>query len=185
MCKEPHYAMADNIGTTLRYVRWVRMESTRKTLASKHRISSPRTSSKRYKYKGGLTEKGKLEWQHIRVTIPRKGKKPLIAKCGETPLRTQKFVYSSDRIPPKFFMKTRSELVIRLVTGKCELCGNQANLEAHHINKLKDLKKRWKGRKSKPNWVQWMIARNRKVIVVCRSCHQDITYGRYDGRKIK
>lgn len=29
-----------------------------------------------------------------------------------------------------------------------------------------------------------MIARNRKVIVVCHSCHQNITHGRYDGRKL-
>lgn len=82
-------------------------------------------------------------------------------------------------------MKTRSELVTRLMIGECELCGNKANLEAHHVSKLKDLKKRWKGRKSKPQWVQWMIARNRKVIVVCRGCHQSITYGRYDGQKIE
>lgn len=180
-----YYAMADNIGTALSRVRWFCLESTRKTLASKHRIHSSKISHLRYKHKSGITENGKLEWQHIRITIHRKGKKPLIAKCGETPLRTQKFVYSSDRIPPKFFMKTRSELVTRLVMGECELCGERANLEAHHVNKLKDLKKRWKGRKSKPQWVQWMIARNRKVIVVCRSCHHDITYGRYDGRKIE
>ena len=179
-----YYAMADNIGTRLRYVRWVCMESTRKTLAAKHRISSPRSSNQRYKNKGGITEKGKLEWQHIRVTIQRKDKKPLIAKCGETPLRPRKTVYSSDKIPPAFIMGTRSELTIRLVKERCELCGTKSPLEAHHVNKLKNLKQRWKGRKSKPKWVQWMIARNRKVIVVCRSCHQSITYGRYDGQKV-
>lgn len=180
-----YYAMADNIGTTLRYVRWVCLESTRKTLASKHRISSPRISNKRYRHKGGITDNGKLEWQHIRVTIQRKDKKPLIAKCGETPLRTQKTVYSSDKIPPAFIMGTRSELTVRLVMGECELCGAKAALEAHHVNKLKNLKQRWKGRKSKPKWVQWMIARNRKVIVVCHGCHQSITHGRYDKQKVE
>jgi len=180
-----YYSMADNIGTALRYVRWVCMESTRKTLAAKHRIKSPSTSHKRYRHKGGTTEKGKLEWQHIRVTIQRKGKKPLIAKCAETPLRTRKTVYSSDKIPPTFIMGTRSELTIRLVKEKCELCGIKAALEAHHVNKLKNLKQKWKGRKSKPKWVQWMIARNRKVIVVCHSCHQSITHGRYDKQKVE
>lgn len=180
-----YYAMADNIGTALRYVRWVCMESTRKTLAAKHRIKSPRTSHKRYRYKGGITEKGKLEWQHIRVIVQRKGKKPLIAKCGETPLRIRKTVYSSDKIPPAFVMGTRSELTTRLVMGKCELCGEKSALEAHHVNKLKNLKQRWQGRKSKPKWVQWMIARNRKVIVVCHSCHQNITHGRYDKQKVE
>jgi len=180
-----YYAMADNIRFVLGIVRWYCIESTRKTLSAKHRIKSPKTSNKRYKYKGGITETGKQEWTHIRVTINREGKKPLIAKCGETPLRTQKSVYSSDRLPPKSFLNRKSELITRLVKGECELCGEKANLEAHHTNKLANLKKRWKGRKSKPEWVQWMIARRRKVIVVCHSCHLKITYGRYDGRKIK
>ena len=179
-----YYAIADNIALALRSVRWACMESTRKTLAAKHRISSPCKSNKRYKYKGGTTETGKQEWQHLRVTIHRKGKKPLTAKCGETPLRTLRTAYSSDKIPPAFIMGTRSELTTRLVAGKCELCGEKAALEAHHVNKLKNLKQRWKGRKEKPKWVQWMIARNRKVIVVCHGCHQDITHGRYDGRKL-
>ena len=176
--------MADNIGTALNRVRWFCLESNRKTLASKHRIHSSRSSHLRYKYKGGVSRSGKQEWQHIRITIHREGKRPLIPKCGEMPLKTKKTVYSSDTIPPMFLMRTRSELVVRLLRGKCELCGEKANLEAHHTNKLKDLKKRWKGKKSKPKWVQWMIARNRKVIVVCRGCHQDITHGRYDGRKL-
>lgn len=180
-----YYALADNIGTALRSVRWACLESTRKTLAAKHTISRPSKSNKRYKYKGGTTETGKLEWQHIRVTIPRKDKKPLVAKCGETPLRTCKTVYSSDKIPPAFIMGNRSELTTRLVAGECELCGSKAALEAHHINKLKNLKQRWKGKKEKPQWVKWMIARNRKVIVVCHSCHQDITHGRYDGKKVE
>lgn len=179
-----YYANADNIAVALRTVRWACLESTRKTLVAKHKISSPRKSNKRYKHKGGITETSKLEWQHIRVTIPRKGKKPLIAKCGETPLRTRKTVHSSDKITPAFIMGNRSELTTRLVMGECELCGEKTALEAHHANKLKNLKQRWKGRKEKPKWVQWMIARNRKVIVVCHSCHQDITHGRYDGRKL-
>jgi len=81
-------------------------------------------------------------------------------------------------------MGKRSELTTRLVKGECELCSTKTALEAHHVNKLKNLKQRWKGRKEKPKWVQWMIARNRKVIVVCHRCHQNITHGRYDGRKL-
>ena len=36
----------------------------------------------------------------------------------------------------------------------------------------------------KPQWVQHMIARRRKTIVVCRACHQAITHGRYDGPRV-
>jgi hypothetical protein len=92
--------------------------------------------------------------------------------------------YSKDKIPLPVIAGTKSELLTRLLKGKCELCGQTANLEAHHVNKLKDLRKRWQGRRQKPQWVQFMIARRRKTIVVCQPCHQKITGGRYDGPKV-
>ena len=73
----------------------------------------------------------------------------------------------------------RSEVVDRLLAGECELCGAPANIEAHHIRKLADL--RGKGRAAKPKWVQLMAARQRKTLMVCRNCHHAIHYGRYDG----
>jgi len=68
----------------------------------------------------------------------------------------------------------RSELLTRLKTNKCELCGNSGKVVAHHIRKLKDLKKRWSGRKEKPAWVQRMIALERKTLMVCPTCHRAI-----------
>ena len=180
-----YYSLADNVGTSLQQVRWYCMESARKTLTSKHRIGSVSASHKRYYHPGGKAENGTQEWSHIRVTVERKDKKPFIAKCGETPLRTQKIDYASDKLPPTLLMGTRSELTTRLLAGECELCGIASPLEAHHVNKLKNLRKLWQGRKEKPKWVQWMIARHRKVIVVCHSCHQKITHGRHDGRKLE
>jgi hypothetical protein len=35
-------------------------------------------------------------------------------------------------------------------------------LQAHHTNKLANLKRRWQGRKQKPEWVRWMISRHQK-----------------------
>ena len=68
----------------------------------------------------------------------------------------------------------RSELVTRLQSNICEVCGHSGKVEAHHIRKLKDLKKRWAGRKAKPDWVKRMIALQRKTLIVCLTCHQDI-----------
>jgi hypothetical protein len=175
-----YYSLATNLGTSLRYVRWACMESARKTLAMKHRIRHSGMSYRRY-YHEGI---GPDEWCHIRVTIEREGRKPLVAKCGETPLRTQKTTYTKDKIPPKVIAGTRSELLTRLLQGECELCGQTTQLEAHHVNKLKDLRKRWQGKQEKPQWVQNMIARRRKTIVVCHDCHQAITHGRYDGQRV-
>jgi group II intron reverse transcriptase/maturase len=176
-----YYGYANNIGVALNQVRWDCMESARKTLAAKHRIRRKGTSYHRYRHHGEGSE-----WTHLRVIIHREGRNPLVAKCGETPLRTRKAVFTiNDRPPPKVICGSRSELVTRLLKEECELCGKGTALEAHHINSLKQLQHRWRGRVAKPSWVQSMIARRRKTIVVCHECHQSITYGRYDGRRIQ
>jgi hypothetical protein len=156
------------------------MESARKTLAAKHKIRKPSITYRRY-YRDGIN---RVEWKHIQVVVERENRPPLVAKCGETPLRTRKTSYISDKIPPKVIAGTTSELLTRLLAGKCELCNCMANLEAHHVNKLKNLRKRWQGKRNKPKWVQHMIARRRKTIVVCHACHQQITHGRYDGQRV-
>lgn len=175
-----YYILANNISTALSQVRWVCMESARKTLAAKHKIRRPAITFQRYYHDRTHPD----EWRHIRVTIPRAGKSSLIAKCGETPLRTRKTSYTKDSIPLPVIAGTKSELLTRLLKGECELCGREADLEAHHVNKLKNLHKRWQGRREKPPWVQFMIARRRKTIVVCQTCHQKITHGKYDGQRI-
>jgi hypothetical protein len=73
----------------------------------------------------------------------------------------------------------RSEVVQRLLAQQCELCGSEDHIEVHHIRKLADLKQ--KGQRDKRQWVQKMVARRRKTLVVCQNCHHDIHYGRYDG----
>jgi len=68
----------------------------------------------------------------------------------------------------------RSELLTRLKKNQCEVCGNAGKVVAHHIKKLKDLKKRWAGRREKPAWVKRMIALQRKTLMVCPTCHRTI-----------
>jgi hypothetical protein len=175
-----YYLMADNVGKALSYVRWVCLESLRKTLAGKHKIRKPAITYQKY-YRDGSHPN---EWRHIEVTVERKGKRPLVAKCGETPLRTHPTTYSKDNIPLPVIFGTKSELLTRLVKGECELCGRTADLEAHHVNKLKNLQKRWQGKRAKPQWVQFMLARRRKTLVVCQPCHTKITHGKYDGEHL-
>ena len=67
-------------------------------------------------------------------------------------------------------------MVQRLLADTCELCGSQEQVEVHHIHALKDLKRR--GRREKPEWMKRMAARQRKTLVVCRKCHDDIHAGR-------
>lgn len=176
-----YYTLADNIGKALRQVRWLCMESARKTLAAKHLIKQTGRTYRRYYQHGD----GNQYWRHLRIEIPRENKAPLITRCGEMPMKTQKVSSCKDQLPPKAIIGTRSELLERLLKGVCELCGETAQLESHHIKAVKSLHKRWKGRKWKPLWVENMIARRIKSIVVCHSCHQKITHGRYDGPRLE
>ncbi len=176
-----YYALASNTGNAIGKVRWYCMESCRKTLGVKHKIRSTKTLYKKYY----TQQQSGNYWKHIEIVIKRENKTPLVARCGETPIVTQKLSYTpNDEIPPFVIAGRKSELVTKLLAGECQLCGKTSNLEAHHTRKLKDLKKRWQGRSNPPAWVQSMIARNRKSIVVCKECHNDITFGRYDGKKL-
>lgn len=78
----------------------------------------------------------------------------------------------------------RTQLKQRLLAQTCELCGNTRRLEVHHIRALKDIKHKYRGKKLPPEWVQFMMSRQHKQIVVCHQCHQKIHLEHYDGPKI-
>ena len=76
-------------------------------------------------------------------------------------------------IPPNVLKLTgRNSLIKRLESKECEFCGNtDGPFEVHHIKKLKDLK-------GKSNWEKLMIARKRKTLVLCVSCHHKLHAGK-------
>ncbi|MEM5641056.1 hypothetical protein AAHB52_01065 [Bacillus toyonensis] len=45
--------------------------------------------------------------------------------------------------------------------------------EVHHVRKLKDLK-------GKKKWEEFMIARRRKTLVLCKDCHVKLHAGKMD-----
>ena len=74
-------------------------------------------------------------------------------------------------ILPKFIMHTSTtSLMDRLKAEKCELCGAKGHLEMHHVRKLKNLQ-------NKEPWERHMIARKRKTIALCGTCHKKIHCG--------
>jgi hypothetical protein len=61
------------------------------------------------------------------------------------------------------------------------VCGNISALEMHHLKAL-----RKDGVNLEDKYMRGMMQRmNRKQICVCRSCHLDIHYGRYNGTSLK
>ena len=72
---------------------------------------------------------------------------------------------------PNFIIhSSTTSLIDRLKAQNCELCGATDRLEMHHVRKLKGLK-------GKEPWKQFMIARKRKTIALCSSCHKKVHYG--------
>jgi hypothetical protein len=169
-----YYRMAHNL-TSLYRLKWDMERSLTKTLASKEQI--PVTQVYR-RYRAVITVAGK-PYKGLQVTVEREGKKPLIAQWGGISLKWNIKAALDDQ--PARIWSTRSELENRLLADTCEYCGSHERCQVHHVRALKDL--HVQGRKPKPRWMVLMAARQRKTMVVCKTCHEDITYGRPMRRK--
>jgi hypothetical protein len=170
-----YYTLAHNVYKKMSALRFIWFNSLAKTLAGKHKTSKGKIFKDYVRYR---SDGRKV----IVVEVARAGKKPLIATFGKKPIERKTTIVIHDNIS-RLYM-TRNELITRLLANTCELCGREGEVEGHHIHKLKDLKKRYEGRREKPNWVKRMIAIHRKTLFVCRECHDKIHAGTYDGRKL-
>jgi group II intron reverse transcriptase/maturase len=164
-----YYRMAYNLNRVSRLRQTMEVSLT-KTLAYKLKISVSQVYE-RFSQKLPTDEGLRKVLQH---TVARDNKSPLIAQWGNVSLKWDK--QTTIREPAQFPWNERAQLIDRLLADTCELCGSQVNVEVHHINHMKTLRK--KGRNAPPQWVLWMAARQRKTIVVCRACHNDIHKGR-------
>ena len=164
-----YYQMAYNM-CSLNKLRWHMQVSLLKTLATKHRKTVKQIATK---YKAMIEVQGK-KYSVLQVTVPREGKKPLVATWGGIPLKWNTNA-TLDEQPPKLYTG-QTELEKRLLAELCELCGSTEDVEVHHMRARKDLHE-YPGRE-KPPWVRRMIALKRKTMPVCRTCHEDIHAGR-------
>jgi len=169
-----YYRMAYNLHTLAR-LKWDMERSLTKTLAAKEQIPIPQVYRK---YKATIIVEGR-PYKGLQVTIEREGKKPLVAQWGGIPLKWDIKAILDDQ--PERIWSVRSELEERLLADTCEYCGAHERCQVHHVRSLKDLHP--KGRKPRPQWMVLMAARQRKTMVACKTCHEDITYGRPMRRK--
>ncbi|PFT83755.1 hypothetical protein COK81_25555, partial [Bacillus thuringiensis] len=108
----------------------------------------------------------------------KKGKKTML--FFNNPIKREKFAFKANENIDKIFnpmkFRGRTELEKRLSACECEICKSfdiDGEFHVHHVNKLKDLKKKPK----KSYWMEEMIARNRKTLIVCKDCHWKIHTG--------
>lgn len=168
------YRMAANL-YQLDKLKYVMEASLTKTLARKLRI----TVSQVYKRFGSILKTSNGPYKGLQYLVEREGKQPLVAQWGGISLKRD-LGASLEDAPVRIYPYSRSELEQRLLAQTCELCGSTEKIQVHHIRALRDLNR--PGQKAKPAWMQAMIARNRKTLVLCHDCHMDIEYGRPQGQ---
>jgi group II intron reverse transcriptase/maturase len=166
-----YYLLAVNV-CWLHQLHWVMEGSLLRTLANKHK-STVRKQNRKYKT---TIETPTGPMKCLQVVLKREGgKKPLVAQFGGIPLRRNTKAVLVDR-DPQYVKYERNELLRRLLTSKCEICGSTQQCQVHHIRKLADLKR--EGRREKAVWEKIMISRRRKTLVVCHECHVAIHAGK-------
>ena len=166
-----YYIMAHNIHL-LEEVKWAATSSLLKTLAGKHKT----TTTKMAKKHRATREVDGKQYKVFEATMERKGKKPLTTHFGAIPLkRNPKPSHITDYW--RSIGTNRSELIDRMASKECEMCGEKGKVEVHHVRKLKDVNR--PGRKNKPEWVHRMAAIRRKTLITCETCHRAIHAGQH------
>lgn len=88
--------------------------------------------------------------------------------------REKAFFTNEDFVPNSIKYFSSTNLIDRLKAGRCEVCGkSDTPIEIHHVHRLKDLQ-------GKSFWEMLMIARKRKTLALCRSCHKKLHCGMLD-----
>lgn len=152
-----YYSLASNYAK-LTYFVYLMEYSCLKTLAKKHKC---RISGIKQQYKAGHS------WG-----IPYETKsgthRMMIVKFSDLK-KCSAFGEQVDVITHHAHYTSVNAFENRLKAKKCELCGEAGDTtyEIHHVNKIKNLK-------GKEQWERAMIARKRKTLVVCKSCHNKI-----------
>jgi group II intron reverse transcriptase/maturase len=164
-----YYRLAYNLGKLSRLKQIMEVSLT-KTLANKLKISVSQVYGRFSQTL--LTDEGPRKI--LRHVIARENKQPLVAQWGNVSLKWNRQANVREHAPVTW--DERVQLIDRLLADTCELCGSQEDIEVHHIKHMKTLWK--KGQRDPPRWVIWMAARQRKTLVVCRKCHNDIHAGR-------
>jgi group II intron reverse transcriptase/maturase len=156
-----YYAIASNFNK-LNYFAYLMEYSCLLTLSAKYKSTIGKVRSK---YKDGrgkwrIPYKTKMGLKHCYFADFMECKK-YVSQC-DTNLDTKLDIVDKNK-------PTRTTFESRLTRRICELCKTTTaeNYEIHHVPKLKDLK-------GIEQWEKVMIAKRRKTLIVCESCHNMI-----------
>ena len=157
-----YYSIANNCAHALNNFSYIMEYSMYKTFAGKYKCRT-RKINKKYR------KNGKFIVKHM----TKAGVKERYFYDGGFKRKKPTYKSECDTMPRTIYTAGRTSLVERLKAHECELCGATDDLVMHHVRKLKNLQ-------GKESWERHMIARKRKTIAVCRSCHKKIHDGKID-----
>lgn len=158
-----YYRLANN-ATVLNAFLYVMKFSMYKTFAGKYRTSM-RKIIRKYCHNGDFT-----------VSYPTKNGTKSVVFYNQGMRRNDKVVVTEnpDIIGRANENRRYTRLTDRLQGHICEFCGTETeDIEIHHVRKLKDLS-------GKAEWERQMIARKRKTMALCHSCHVKLHNGKLD-----
>jgi group II intron reverse transcriptase/maturase len=160
-----YYLLAGDV-SRLNRLRWDMERSMCTTLAAKHR-TTPWAMRDRYK---STIETPHGKRRCLEARIERAGRPPLVARFGGIPLRRKKDAVLIDRVPnPR---RPGRQLIQRLLSGVCEMCGGTDGIAVHHVRRLADIQRPEQA--DAPRWAKLMSTKRRKTLVVCDRCHDSI-----------
>lgn len=166
-----YYSLADNLTATAAPLLWLTSGSFFRTLASKRKSTLKKVSRSMKRGPGRYVltaqkKEGEIKEYELLVSTKqlRRGKARLS---------------NLDQEPNTLKYRNRTELGKRLRAQTCEWCGTEVGpIQVHHVRKLGNLK-------GKTLWERQMIERQRKTMVLCERCHDDLHAGRLGERTAK
>jgi group II intron reverse transcriptase/maturase len=160
-----YYKLAGDVWR-LGKVHWNALTSMLKTLAAKHQSTVSKMAAK---YQAKIQTSVGLR-TCFEARVHRTSKPDLVARFGGIPLIRDKDAVIVDRVPPSA-PHPRKELIHRLLTRRCELCGDPGKVLVHQVRKLASLGTTGD---NQPAWAAIMARKRRKTLVVCHPCHDAI-----------
>lgn len=156
-----YYKLAKNVSVLNKFMYFMKY-SIYMTFASKYKSSVPKILNKYMK------DKKFTVWYSTK-----KGQKSISLYYDGFKI-DKSISLNVDKIPNTMMYKVQTELTQRLKANQCELCGEtNGKMEVHHVRKLKNLK-------GKAYWEKIMLARRRKTMILCETCHHKLHAGKLD-----
>jgi group II intron reverse transcriptase/maturase len=163
-----YYCLACDVKRKLNRLEYIAHYSLFKTLANKHKTTMRK-----------IIVRLKQGRDHIhQVRIGDKVKQIKIFKLRDLTLQPKTWK-EVDTLPNTYKFDRRTEILERISAQMCEYCGKEDGyFEVHHVRKLSDLKD------GKEKWQKLMIARQRKTLVLCVECHNQLHAGKLPSWKL-